>query len=88
MDINRICFDPENYKNKNEMWNDITATIQVLFKNQYVVVMREEDFGIVTIEYEYDEHINHYGCANPYWITEEEYRDVLTAREVKDEAEE
>ena len=88
MDISRICFDPENYKNKNEMWNDISFTVQMLFKNQYVVVMREEDFDIISIEYEHDEHMQYYGCANPYWITEEEYSDVVAARDAKDGAEE
>lgn len=88
MDINRITFNPEKYKNEVEMWKDITSFMQTLFKNEYVAVAREEDFGIIVIEYEYDQNCNCYGVANPHWITEDEYIDILNTREAKDGVEE
>ena len=77
MDVNRITFNPEKYKNEVEMWKDITSFMQMLLKNEYVMVVREEDFGIITIEYNYDTNCDCYGVANPYWISQDEYMNVL-----------
>ena len=81
MDVNRITFNPEKYKNEVEMWKDITSLMQTLLKNEYVMVTREEDFGIIEIEYGYDQNRDCYGGANPYWISQDEYINILETRD-------
>lgn len=81
MDVNRMTFNPEKYKNEVEMWKDITSFMQTLLKNEYVMVVREEDFGIIEVEYNYDERKDCYGSANPYWISQDEYINILDIRD-------
>lgn len=64
-----------------KMYKDIGDFLRILFKNEQVAVIYEEEVGIVVVEYDHDERRDFYGIANPQWITEDELSEI----ESKDE---
>lgn len=82
-----VVFTQSRYSWKNTpeearrlMWQDISEFLQILFQNEYIAVIYEEEVDIVIVQFEHSERLDAWGCANPYWITEEEYFDL---RELK-----
>ena len=69
-EYNSIVLTREDFG--DDLWNVVGATIGTLLKARYVVVVREDEDGIVAIDYDYDESLA-YGNPTPYWITEDEY---------------
>jgi hypothetical protein len=70
------------------MWKDISEFLQILFQNDYIVVIYQEESDIVVVQFEHDERCDAWGCANPYWITEEEYFDLKDLKGEFDEDDE
>jgi len=56
-----------------EMWKDIAKTLEILLRNEYITVVRDDDTDIIVIEYGHDERFNAWGSANPVWLEEDEY---------------
>ena len=69
-EYNSIVLTREDFG--DNLWNVVGATIGTLLKARYVVVVREDEDGIVAIDYDYDKSLA-YGNPTPYWITEDEY---------------
>lgn len=79
---NQIVFTEENYGNsRKEMFAAVAQQLDVLFKNNYICMVREEDFGIIVIEFEHDNRIVDYGSPRPCWLTSEELWELETMRE-------
>ena len=76
-DVNSIVFDPENYLDPCNMWNDISEQLKILMRGDYIVVMHKEE-DLVIIEYESDESMHSYGLPNPIWITPEQMDALVT----------
>lgn len=55
-------------KEVDEMWSDIYRFIRILMSEGYVAVIRQEEKNIVVVEYEHDERLDAWGCANPEWV--------------------
>ena len=69
-EYNSIVLTREDFG--DDLWNVVGATVGTLLKARYVVVIREDEDGIVAIDYNYDERLA-YGNPTPRWITEDEY---------------
>lgn len=81
---NTMVFCKDNYKSPysteedsyNKMYKDVGDFLKILFKNEQVAVVYEEEIGIVVIEYEHDERREYYGVPNPHWCTEDELFEI------------
>lgn len=81
--MNEIEFCIENYLNDNisfdearELMNkDISSIVSILLKNKYILVIKENNEDIITIEFEYSNYHynNQQDTKNPYWITRPEF---------------
>ena len=67
------------------MWEDITKLLNVLFTNDYIAVVYQDEIGIVVVQFEHDERKDAWGCVNPYWMTEEDYYEYMCNKEECDE---
>ena len=66
------------------MWKDISAFLQMLFKNDYIAVIYDDDVDIVVIQYGHNENIEAWGVKNPVWVDLEDYEDYLFSKINKD----
>ena len=91
-----IVFALEDYREKittsdlearTMMWQDIAKQLEILTKNNYVAIVYDDDVDIIVIQYEHDEHIEPWGCANPYWLTEEDVELLEQAKTINSEPE-
>ena len=73
-------FDSE--EERKAMWDDISTFIQVLMRQNMIATIRQEERDIIIVEYENNERLNPLGCANPYWMTEEEYFNLIDDEEL------
>ena len=64
-----IVFSDEGYSDVDEMWNDISKTLQILFRQGYKCEIYDDDVNIIVINYEYSDDM-----GGPYvmWLTDEE----------------
>ncbi len=73
---NSISFNPESYDDDiNLMWMDIGEVVRMLLKNNYLAVCRQEDFGIVVLDFEFADR--DYGCDYPVWLSPSEEDTVI-----------
>ena len=42
---------------------------------------RDDDVGIIVIQYEHDETKEAWGCLNPHWMTEDKYWEFVASEE-------
>lgn len=69
--MNKMTFIRQEYKNKDEMWNDIRDFMRMLMKNHQVCVIYDEGV-VVVVEYEHNESIEVFGCERPVWLSSDE----------------
>lgn len=82
-----FCLD--TYKGKEEeMWKDISKFLQIILKNENICTVKQEDFGIVAIDFEHDETWSdpHWGIAQPIWLTVDEQEAIEDYRRMRDDA--
>jgi len=80
----KMVFTPNHFDSEEDreaMWDDILTFIQVLMRQNMIATIRQEERDIIIVEYENNERLNPFGCANPYWMTEEEYFDFIDNNE-------
>jgi len=66
---NEITFDGE------KAWEQAVTVIEILLKQGYTATIRQEDFNIIVINFDYaDEEICNYV---PYWLTTREKERLL-----------
>ena len=71
-ETNQIVFTSEAYNGEDgKMWEDITYTLNMLTKNDYVCVFRQDGEGIYCIYFAYDDEAM--GTPYPYFMTPEDY---------------
>lgn len=77
----------EDYPSREEFENAIKRAVCVLLENNYIMTVKwdEKGFGIVAIEFDYDDVS--YGCPYPVWLTCEEQDMIDLAREEKENGE-
>lgn len=55
----------------NNLYIEVSNILRILTKANYVCVVREEEVGIIRIDYNYDSHLQ-FGNAIPVWCDERE----------------
>lgn len=75
---NSIVFSDEGYSDTDEMWEDISKTLQILFRQGYKCEIYDDDVNIIVINYEYSD-----GMGGPYlmWLTDDEAELVQNFRD-------
>lgn len=81
--VNSIAFTDERYSDVDEMWNDISKTLQILFRQGYKCEIYDDDVNIIVINYEYADD----GMGGPYlmWLTDDEVDLVQNFRDNEEE---
>lgn len=79
---NSIVFSDEGYSDTDEMWEDISKTLQILFRQGYKCEIYDDDVNIIVINYEYSD-----GMGGPYlmWLTDDEVELVQNFRDKEEE---
>lgn len=82
--VNTIVVALENYGDEFEWREAIQDTIFLLLKNKYVMIIREEEKGIVVIEYDYDWNTG-LGERAPVWLTLSEEARLVYDEDMEEE---
>lgn len=67
--VNSICFSPDYYDDESDLWYDLLDVVRALIKNNYIINIRLEDFGLVFLDFESAN--KELGAPYPYWLTPE-----------------
>lgn len=67
--IDTVVFTEENCGDK--LWQMVGEQVKLLCQSNHIVVVKEEEQGIVVIEYQTANR--EFGCPYPYWLDSEQY---------------
>ena len=67
-EVHSLVFTEENCGDK--LWKMVGEQIRLLCQADYVMTVKEEETGIVIIEYQHADRS--FGLPYPYWLTEED----------------
>ena len=81
--VNTITVVLENYNDEFEWKDAIQRAIEVLMENRYVMTIREEEKGIVVIDYDYDWNTG-LGERAPIWLTLSEEQRLIYDEDMED----
>lgn len=75
--VNELVIRKDKYGSNEEFENAVRDAIMLLINAGYVMTVRYDEpaFGIVVINYNYDDHS--YGDRYPYWLYPEEEETVV-----------
>lgn len=73
-----MVFSTVYYGNKDDMWKDISLFIQLLVRNNYLAVIRDDDVDVIVVEFGHDENKEYWGCPRVEWIEDSEDSDLNT----------
>lgn len=83
-DYSVMVFAIEKYKWQNSleearelMWKDISTFLQMLFRNDNIAVVYDDDTDIIIVQYGHNNKVDDWGGYNPHWIDEDEYDDFI-----------
>lgn len=76
MKYETMTFVFENYKNDSELWQAVANFQQMLMKNDYECVVRQEDHIVVVVEYNHA-HWKNFGNATPHWVDDDTWCDMV-----------
>lgn len=82
--VSSICVCSENYSDEFEWKEAIQDTIFLLLKNKYIMTIREEEKGIVVIDYDYDWNTG-LGERAPIWLTPSEEERLVYDEDMEEE---
>lgn len=72
--VNELVLCTEDYENENEFQSKLAEAIMLLLGAGYICTVREDEVGIIVIEYEHDDSA--YGSPHPYWLTSEQVESI------------
>lgn len=79
--VNEIIFSKDRYGNNREkMFQAVAQQLMILFDNDYVCKVYDDDFDIIVIEFGHDERRDAWGCDELLWLTPEEIEAVENFR--------
>ncbi len=82
---NTLIVDISKFQNNEDEWRaKVGETIMNLFDLGYQVIAREEETGIVVIEFDWDTS-HSFGCYFPEWLDEDEYDLIMTKRKEEED---
>jgi len=76
MEYQTMTFAFKNYESDNELWQAVANFQQMLMKNGYECVVRQEDDIVVVVEYNYSRWKN-FGNATPHWLDDDTWYSVV-----------
>ena len=84
-EINSVAFSLSNYKDPDDMWQDIAQFLRILTANRYIATVEHEDCGIYVIRYNHHPDRG-FGNTIPMWVTFDESEIIYDyrTREEKD----
>ena len=82
--VNTITVVLEDYNDEFEWKDAIQRAIMVLMENRYVMTIREEEKGIVVIDYDYDWSTG-LGERAPIWLTLSEEQRLIYDEDMEEE---
>lgn len=82
--VNTITVVLEDYNDEFEWKDAIQRAIEVLMENRYVMTIREEEKGIVVIDYDYDWNTG-LGERAPIWLTSSEEERLVYDEDMEEE---
>ena len=68
-----IVFTNEEFG--DDLWNNVGEQLKLLAEARYICVVKEEEHGIVVIQFQHDRP--EWGDAYPYWLYPEEEETVV-----------
>ena len=72
--VNELVLCTEDYETESEFQSKLSEAIMLLLGAGYICTVREDDVGIIVIEYDYDDSA--YGSPYPYWLTPEQAESI------------
>lgn len=87
VEYNKIVFTKDEFG--DELWNTVGEQVRLLLKAGYDIKIYDDEpaFNIVVIEYNHATYKD-YGNDRLEWVTDEEYDNILAARNYEGEDEE
>lgn len=82
--VSSIVVALENYGDEFEWREAIQDTIFLLLKNKYVMAVREEEYGIVVIDYDHEWGTG-LGERAPIWLTLSEEQRLIYDEDMEEE---
>lgn len=74
-------------KTEEETWADVASMLQLLTRNGYECLVREELLNVVVIEFEHDPTVEDWGSPRAVWLTSEEEAEIYAVRAVTEKQE-
>lgn len=72
--VNELVLCTEDYENESEFQSKLSEAIMLLLGAGYICTVREDEVGIIVIEYDHDDSA--YGSPYPYWLTPEQVESI------------
>lgn len=71
LQINSITLSSDRYGTREELFKQVGQLLNLLFENDYVCKIREEDCGLIVIEFEHDDEKEYWGSPTLEWVKPE-----------------
>ena len=75
-------------KTEEETWADVASMLQLLTRNGYECLVREELLNVVVIEFEHDPIVEDCDSPRAVWLTSEEEAEIYAMRAFTEKIEE
>ena len=72
--VNELVLCAEDYETESEFKSKLAEAIMLLLGAGYICTVREDEVGIIVIEYDHDDSA--YGSPHPYWLTPEQAESI------------
>ena len=72
--VNELVLCTEDDETESEFQSKLSEAIMLLLGAGYICTVREDDVGIIVIEYDHDDSA--YGSPHPYWLTPEQAESI------------
>lgn len=77
-----VVFCAKDYDSMEIFYTEVMNFIKILLNARQKLVVRQEEFNTIVIEYNYDESMCGFGGPEVYWLSPEESREIENFREV------
>lgn len=85
--IDRYSWNTSEEEARELMWKDISIFLRILFRNNNVAVIYDDETDIIVIQYEHNENVEAWGGAFPHWVTEDELWNIEYVDEIANDKE-
>ena len=72
--VNSLVVYKKEFESEEKFKDRLRDAIIVLINSGYICTVREDEVGIITIDYEHADQS--FGCPYPYWLTPEQWESI------------